>query len=232
MKQPAFELGLDDCWRRIGVAGDRSCAELERHVHCRNCGVYAEAAQRSLQRPVDPAYRDAWARALALPEPLPAATDAAAMVFRIGAEWLAAPLALASKLAPAAPVHRLPHRGGGALLGVVNVDGRVLPAVSLAPLLGIGSATPAPAAGRHAFERLLVLAFQGQRIAVPVAEVHGVLRYAAASMRAPAATVGQAPPLFAGMIAGVIAGVIADEAIAAGLLDAAVLERQMLGLLR
>jgi chemotaxis-related protein WspD len=235
MKQPAFELGLDDCWRRIGVVGDRSCGELARHVHCRNCAVYAQAAQRSLQRPVDPAYRDAWARELAPPEPPPAATDAAAMVFRIGAEWLAVPLALASKVAPAAPVHRLPHRGGGALLGVVNVDGRVLPAVSLAPLLGIAAdptaAAAIPGSGRHAFERLLVLAFQGRRIAVPVAEVHGVLRYAAASVRPPAATVGQAAPC-AGMIAGVIAGVIADEAIEAGLLDAAVLERQMRGVLR
>jgi chemotaxis-related protein WspD len=225
MTQPSsFDLGMDDCWRRIGVAGDRSCAELERHVHCRNCGVYAEAAQRNLRRPVEPAYREAWARELALPEPLPVAVDAAAMVFRIGAEWLAVPVALAAKVAPAAPMHRLPHRSGGALLGVVNVDGRVLPAVSLAPLLGIASASPAAPSGRHAFERLLVLALQGLRIAVPVAEMHGILRYAASAVRPAAATVGQAPPLLAGVIAG--------DAIEAGLLDAAVLERQLPGLLR
>lgn len=214
-----------DCWRRIGVAGDRSCAELERHVHCRNCPVYAEAAQRNLQRPVEPDYRAAWARELARPEPPPAATDAAAMVFRIGAEWLAVPVALAATVAPPAPVHRLPHRSGGALLGVVNVGGRVLPAVSLAALLGIDTArAPAPA-GRHSFERLLVLGLRGQRVAVPVAEMHGILRHASAAMRAPAATLGHLP-------AALVAGVIADGAIEAGLLDAAMLESEVLGLLR
>jgi chemotaxis-related protein WspD len=216
---------IDDCWRRIGVAGDRSCGELERQVHCRNCAVYADAAQRSLQRPVDAGYREAWARELGLPEPTPAALDAAAMVFRIGADWLAVPVALASEVAPPAPVHRLPHRGGGALLGVVNVGGRVLPAVSLAPLLGIDSArVPAPN-GRHAFERLLVLELQGRRIAVPVAEVHGILRHASGAMRAPAATLGHRAPKL-------LAGVIAGGAIEAGLLDAALLEQQLTELLR
>jgi chemotaxis-related protein WspD len=218
-------MSADDCWRRIGVAGDRSCPELARQVHCRNCAVYADAAQRNLQRPVDPGYRDAWARELALPEAPPAALDAAAMVFRIGAEWLAVPVALASTVAPAAPVHRIPHRAGGALLGVVNVDGRVLPAVSLAPLLGIETAgVPAPG-GRHVFERLLVLAFRGLRVAMPVAEVAGILRHASAGMRAPAATLGRpASRLLVGMIAG--------GAIEAGLLDAALLEQELLGVLR
>jgi chemotaxis-related protein WspD len=65
----------------------------------------------------------------------------------------------------------------------------------------------------------------GQRVALPVAEMHGIVRYAAASMRAPAATLGHMPsPL--------VAGAIADSAIEAGLLDAALLEREVNGLLR
>jgi chemotaxis-related protein WspD len=218
-------MSADDCWRRIGVAGDRSCAELAVHVHCRNCPVYADAARRNLQRPVDAGYREAWARELALPEPVPDTMDAAAMVFRVGAEWLAVPVALASTVAPPAPVHRIPHRPNGALLGVVNVDGRVLPAVSLAPLLGIETAgAPAPS-GRHAFARLLVLDAGGQRIAVPVAEMYGILRHAAGAMRAPAATLGRPASKL-------LAGVIADGSIEAGLLDAALLEQELAGLLR
>jgi chemotaxis-related protein WspD len=218
-------MSLDDCWRRIGVAGDRSCAELEGLVHCRNCGVYAGAARRNLQRTVEPDYREAWARELARPEPAPTPRDAAAMAFRIGAEWLAVPVALASTVAPPAPVHRLPHRGLGALLGVVNVGGRVLPAVSLALLLGIDTAgVPAPA-GRHAFERLLVLELSGLRVAAPVAEMHGILRHASGAMRAPAATLGHLPsPL--------LAGVIGDGDFEAGLLDAARLEQAIVGVLR
>jgi chemotaxis-related protein WspD len=221
---------LDSCWRSIGVQGDRSCAELARHAHCRNCPVYAGAAHHSLTRPVDPGYGEGWARELARPADLATATDAAAMVFRAGAEWLAVPLALASSVAPNAAIHRLPHRGGalsgGALLGVVAAGGKLLPAVSPTRLLGIGAEAPAPS-GRHAFARLLILMAPGApAFALSVDEVHGVLRYASAALQPAAATVGRAPPLVAGVLAGAVDG--AD----AGLLDAALLMQALKGLLR
>lgn len=222
---PASELAIDACWRRIGVAGDRSCGALDIHVHCRNCPVYAAAAQRNLQRAVEPAYRESWARELARAEPPARVTDAAAMAFRVGSEWLAVPLALLASVAPMAPAHRLPHRSGGALLGVVSVDGRLAPAISLALLLGIDVQHTPPPLGRHAFARLLVLAFDAQTYAVPVDEVHGVLRHASAAMRAPAAAIERAPhPL--------LAGVIADSNLEAGLLDGELLQARLKELLR
>jgi len=222
---PVIDITVDACWRRIGVTGDRSCPELERHVHCRNCTVYAGAAQRNLQRAVEPAYRDKWARELARAEPPPRVTDSAAMAFRVGGEWLAVPLGLTASVAPAAPVHRLPHRGAGPLLGVVNVDGRLAPAVSLALLLGIDTANTRPPLGRHAFARLLVLACDGQPYALPVDEVHGVLRHAASALRAPAAAIGHAAtPLIAGMVA--------DSALEAALLDGDLLRARLKELLR
>jgi chemotaxis-related protein WspD len=231
MMQPAMQVHAmapdDACWRRIGVTGDASCAELVRHIHCRNCAAYAGAAQRNLQRAVEPGYREAWARELARPEPPAIHTDAAAMVFRVGAEWLALPMALMAEVAPLAPVHRLPHRSNAALLGIVNVGGRLVPAVSLAHLLDIHLDDVPPPLGRHAFARLLVLALPagGQRFALPVDEMHGVLRHAAAGVRAPAANVGRSPmPL--------LAGVVADSAIEAGLIDAALLADQLMQLLR
>jgi chemotaxis-related protein WspD len=226
MKQlPLREWKDDACWRRIGVAGDRSCPELASYVHCRNCPVYAGAAQHNLQRPVDAAYREAWARELARPEPAPARTDAAAMVFRIGREWLAVPMALAAEVAQPAPVHRLPHRSRGALLGIVNVGGRLLPAVSLARLMDVDTdGAPAPS-GRHAFARLLVLALASHRFALPVDEVHGVLRHAQDSVRPPAANVDHAPPPL-------VAGIIEGDTIEAALLDTARLGAQLEALLR
>lgn len=217
----------DDCWRSIGVAGDRSCAELARHVHCRNCPRHEDAAGRSLHRPLDPGYREAWASVLARPPVLDSATDAAAMLFRVGAEWLAVPLALVAAVAPLAPVHRLPHRGqGGALLGVVGVNGRLLPAVSPARLLGITS-SGVQAQGRHTFARLLVLAGADvpTGFALPVDEIQGVLRYASGALRPPAATVGHAPPPL-------VAGIVGDGDPQAGLLDGALLMAQLGGLLR
>jgi len=215
----------DACWRRIGVAGDQSCAALAQYVHCRHCPVYAGAARRNLERPVDAGYRETWARELARPEPAPAHTDAAAFVFRVGREWLAVPMALAAEVAPPAPVHRVPHRSRGALLGIVNVSGRLLPAVSPARLMDIETENVAAPLGRHAFARLLVLALGAHRYALPVDEVHGVLRHAQAALRPPAATVGNVPrPL--------VAGIVADSAIEAGLLDAGLLRAQLEALLR
>jgi chemotaxis-related protein WspD len=187
--------------------------------------VYAGAAQRNLQRPVDAAYRDAWARELARPEPPPVHTDAAALAFRVGREWLAVPAALAVEVAPLAPMHRLPHRSHDALLGIVNVGGRLLPGVSLARLMDVDTDGVPPPLGRHAFARLLVLALGAHRYALPVDEVHGVLRHTTGAMRPPAANIGRAPsPLVAGMIA--------DSAIEAALLDTAQLQPQLEALLR
>ncbi|TQK10627.1 chemotaxis protein CheW [Herbaspirillum sp. SJZ107] len=201
--------------------------------------------RNSLSRPVDADYGEDWARELARPASGAGSTDAAAMVFRVGAEWLAVPLALAASVAPVAPVHRLPHRGGGGpLLGIVAAGGRLLPAVSLARLLEIDAGAAVPA-GRHAFARLLVLAESGPQrgtgrsagaFALPVDEVQGVVRYAGAALLPPAATVGRAPPP---LVSGVLADAVraaGDNGVAgsgaAGLLDAGRLMTALKGLLR
>ena len=223
----AFDDNGQGCWRRIGVMGTRTCPELQVHVHCRHCPVYAAAAQQTLHRPVGADYRDGWAQALSRPEAALLAVEESAMVFRLGAEWLALPMALAAGVAPLAPVHRLPHRTRGGLLGIVNVGGRLLPAVSPAHLLDQGGeAMPAPPVhGRHAFPRLLVAASGGHRFALQVDEIHGVLRYAGSAVRPPAATVGRVAPTL-------LAGVIDTGQFQAGLLDAAALAARLEGLLR
>ena len=41
---------IADCWNKIGVRGDGSCPELEKHIHCRNCPTYTAAASMLLDR--------------------------------------------------------------------------------------------------------------------------------------------------------------------------------------
>lgn len=174
-----------DCWNRIGVSGDRSCRELEQHVHCRNCPAYAQAAQRTLQIPVEPSYRATWAERLRQPELPPAVGDASALLFRIGRQWLALPSAMVQLVAPLAPVHRLPHRDRAGLLGVVNIGGRLAPAVALGALLGIDTAGAPDIDGHHVFPRLLVIGVGTHACALPVAELHGLVRYDPAALGAP-----------------------------------------------
>ena len=55
------------CWNRIGVRGDRSCPELAKHTHCRNCPVFAAAGRRFLDAPSPAGYLDEWTDRLAAP---------------------------------------------------------------------------------------------------------------------------------------------------------------------
>jgi chemotaxis-related protein WspD len=225
MIRDAFDSAGTGCWKRIGVSGDRSCPELVPHVHCRNCPTYADAAQRTLRRPVDPAYRAASADYLRQPPIASVASDSSAMVFRIGRAWLAMPAQMVLSVAPTAPAHRIPHRNAAGLLGVVNVGGRLLPAVSLAAVLGIDEADDDAVAGRHVFARLLVIDVQGQACAAPVTELHGMVRYAAAGLAVPAPTVERPRPDH-------LAGVLAHASLQVGVLNGPVIARALAELLR
>ncbi len=226
MTRPApTTLALVDCWNKIGVRGDQSCPKLAVHVHCRNCEVYAEAAQRNLQRPVHEGYRENWAEHFRQPQASRAANDSAGLVFRIGREWLALPATIIDSVAPSVPGHRLPHKGGGALLGIVNVAGKLLPSISLATLLGIDTNEAAGAGGRHTFARLVVMEWDGQAFALPVADLHGIVRYAASAVKAPPATINRGIQRF-------LTGVVSEGEMHIGVLDAPLLGHQLGRLLR
>lgn len=218
-------LAIDDCWNRIGVNGDQSCAKLAAHIHCRNCEVYSGAAQRNLQRPVDAAYRAQWADHFRQPQQRSAASDQSALVFRIGAEWLALPTVTVSSVAPLAAAHRLPHRAPAGLLGIVNVGGKLKPMMSLGALLGIDEQAVPATLGRHVFARLLVMRWEGQSFALPVADLHGIARYPQAGLAAPAATINKGLDRF-------LTGVLTLGDMRIGVLDAALIGHQLTRLLR
>ncbi len=165
---------MADCWQHVGVWGNGSCAELAAHLHCRNCPTYAAAAMRFLDARPPSDYRQEWTAHLA-EKTAAAAAGAPLLVFRIGDEWLALDIGAMEEVGETRPIHTLPHRREGVLLGVVNVRGELLACVSVGRLLGVqkgvgtGDALPDRAAGR-----LLVVSHDGERFAFPVTEVRGV----------------------------------------------------------
>ena len=213
------------CWNSIGVGGDQSCPKLRQHVHCRNCEVYGNAAQRSMQRPVGDGYREQWAALLRQPEARRTQHDSSGLVFRIGREWLLLPTAMVASVAPLAPSHALPHRSGAGLTGIVNVGGTLRPAISLATLLGIDDQDGLAQTGRHVFARLIVIEWEGQSFAMPVADLHGILRYAASAALAPAATINKGLQRF-------LTGVLSEADMRIGVLDAGLIGHQLMRLLR
>jgi chemotaxis-related protein WspD len=179
-----------DCWNTIGVAGDQSCRELPRTIHCHNCAIYAAAAAQFLDRPLPPEYRREWAAHFAREKKIAAPAKTSALIFRIGNEWLGMPTPAFQEIAERRALHSLPHRRRGVVLGLINVRGELLICAALSKLLGLED-TSHHQRRIAVFDRILVANWSGQRFAFPVDEVHGVHRFHSADLREPPATVAR-----------------------------------------
>lgn len=161
---------IDDCWNRIGVRGDKQCPLLERHVHCRNCEVYAAAATRLLDR-----YSLVQEHQAAAVQPDAENTGRSMLLFRLGEEWLALATACLAEIAPLQAVHSLPHQRSRLLHGVANVRGALVPCLSLADLLGVQAGSTEQRSTR-AMPRMLILAAEGGPVVMAVEEIDGIHR--------------------------------------------------------
>ena len=215
---------IDDCWNRIGIRGDASCLELKQYVHCRNCPVYADAAARLLDAPSPEGYLSQWTDLYAR-----AKADAghdrdglSLFLFRVETEWLALPAGAVREVASLRAVHSLPRRGdgAGAVLGLVNVRGKLLACVSLGRVLGLDRAPELPArvqgqardGERLETRRLLVIDVPGGPLSFPVEEVHGILH-------SPAGALQEVPATVAGAAATYIRSVLPWKGHSVGCLD-------------
>jgi chemotaxis-related protein WspD len=196
----ASQTVLDDCWNRIGVRGDRSCGELLRHIHCRNCPVFSAAARTLLDVPAPAGSRQAATehfarRALDESGYAVSADTQSVIVFRLRAEWYAIRTAVCLESAELRPIHSLPHRRDGAVLGVANVRGGLLVCISLPFILGVTArpeAARAEASRRAAVPRLLVARGTAGAVVFPIDEVQGMERFRARDLKGVPATIAQA----------------------------------------
>ena len=163
-----------DCWKRIGTWGDRSCGELTKHVHCRNCPVYSASASRLLNAEVSDDYLVDHARHYAQAKRSVQPGARSAVVFRLAGEWLALSTAVFREVAPLRPVHSLPHRRDRVVTGLVNVRGELLVCVSLAGALGRPDSAGVPTG---AAARLAVVSREGDRFVFPAEEIAGLCRF-------------------------------------------------------
>ncbi len=187
---PSQAVEISPCWNRIGVHGDCSCPELQKYVRCRNCPVYSNAAVQLLDRPLLPQYRKEWTEHVARPKQPAVPAKASGLIFRIGKEWLGLGTQAFQEVAERRPVHSLPHRQRGVVLGLVNIRGELLICVSLGRLLGLED-TPAVPAARRTYDRLLVTCWDGSRLVFPADEVLGIHRFQVSDLREPPATVAK-----------------------------------------
>jgi chemotaxis-related protein WspD len=186
---------LVDCWNRIGVMGDGSCAKLAEVVHCRNCHVFSTARALLLDRTPPPGYQREWTKHFSQAKPPVTPGNISVVIFRTGAEWLALSTRVFHEVAERRPMHSVPHRQTGIVLGLVNFRGELLICVSLAKLLGISDENP-PQKLWKPDDRLMVVEWQGSFLAFPVDEIHGVHRYHPDELKDIPATLGKSASAF------------------------------------
>lgn len=167
---------LDDCWNRIGVRGDRTCARLTTYLHCRNCPVHAAAAVALLDAPMTEDHWQRWTAHIAAAQPQPDHDSLSLVLFRVGSELFALPTGVFDEIADLRPIHSLPQRRGGLVLGVCNVRGELRVCLSLQRMLGIETAPVATRSRQLQESRLMVLRFGASRAVLPVDAVLGIER--------------------------------------------------------
>ncbi len=175
------------CWNEVGVYGNGRCSKLPEFIHCRNCPAFAAAGVQLLDRALPADYRRNLTEHFAARKTDPEAGNASLVLFRIEAEWLALPTLVFQEVTDRRTVHSLPHRHEGVILGLANVRGELLLVVSLGHLLGLDEVPPHEVL-RAQHHRLLVAAWDNQRVAFPAAEVHGPLGFHASDLKPPPAS--------------------------------------------
>ncbi|RUL87503.1 chemotaxis protein CheW [Tautonia sociabilis] len=112
-------------------------------------GRLAEQARLLFDRPAPEGYLDDWVEVLSRPDREAGGESRPLLIFRVGPEWLALSTSSLVVVAEPRPVHRVPHRSGGLLRGIVDIRGRLIPCVELGSLLSIDpSAGPGDGEGR------------------------------------------------------------------------------------
>lgn len=196
---------INNCWKKIGVEGDRSCRELASFIHCRNCPVYSEAGRSLLEREAPPDYLNEWTNILAKTQLDPSTGTAneklaqtiSVMIFRLGGEWLALPVSLFQEITQPCVIHTLPHRSNELFLGLVNIRGEILMCISLSNLLDLETITDSSDHTSHhttsvVSKRMVVVASNEERWVFSVSEVCGVHRFHVDELQAAPVVVSKA----------------------------------------
>jgi len=166
---------MQNCWTHIGVYGDSSCEKLTDFVHCRNCPVYFEAAQSLFDRDIPIGYLEEWTKVYAGSEETEPPGTIFAVVFRLKDEWLALRTAHLQEVTINRPVHYVPFRSGNVFLGLVNINGELVPCVSAADILGL-TGDSEEQSNEKVYKRMIVVKKDRERFVFPVDEMLGLRR--------------------------------------------------------
>lgn len=133
------------CWAADGIWGNADCPELSRVGHCHNCEVYIRAGRDFIERVRRAKNGDNIASACGSPEIPPSFSNAAEsgkefslLLFKCSDFNFALPMDAVREIANSRAIHRVPHRSGGVLSGLSNINGELVIVVDILKLMGLG----------------------------------------------------------------------------------------------
>ncbi len=172
------------------------------------------SANKLLDRKPDPAYIAEWTELLQREMAAEREGDEqSVVVFRLDGEWLALKTALFAEIAHVRPIHRIPHRSGPLLLGMINLRGQLRLCVSLHHLLQLEEGVKEQKEGGHRqYARMVAIRKGDEQWIFPVDEVYGNFRTRVAKLE-------NVPVTVAKSTANYLRGVMAWEGKSVGLLD-------------
>lgn len=130
-----------------------------------------------LNRPHPEGYTEEWIESLKQPSADENIQHLSLLIFRIKTEWLALPSHSIKEVTEAAFIHRLPHTNSSVLLGITNVQGELLVAISMQDLLGIPNNIPQDSSDLQPngkFMRNIVFGIKRDVFVFPVDEIYGL----------------------------------------------------------
>jgi chemotaxis-related protein WspD len=154
---------------------------------------FSSAAAQLLDREAPENYLREWTDVVAAKQQIVETNFKSVVVFRIGSEWLSLPTSSIREIAQRSVPHRVPHRSGGVLRGIVTIRGEILVCVALDVLLGLPELSNESSAGSQSTkDRLIVCESHGGRLVFAVSDVYGVHHYLPRNLRDVPATVAKA----------------------------------------
>ncbi len=177
------------CFKRIGIYGDSTCPKLPELAHCRVCPEFYRAGKSLFERPAPEEWLEEWTDDLAEAKEIESPGAQVTVVFRSGQEWLALNAPCFIRIMNPRSIHTVPFRTGKTFLGLANVDGELIPCVSLPHLMGL---TEVPETqGMGMFRRMVMVAKDGDRFAFTVDEVLEVRKLTPEEIRETPSTVSR-----------------------------------------
>ena len=166
---------IDDCWNKIGIAGDKSCPELKEFIHCRNCKNFERARFGLFKKELPLDYQREWTKHLSFKKDEGIMDKLVLLVFRIGKEWFGLQPQAIKEVTGSASLHSIPHRTDNVLKGFVNIHGITQMCISLSEFLELDKIEKKETdKSDKIFKRMIVMEWENDRWAFTVDEISGI----------------------------------------------------------